>query len=346
MDDIALAHTHEFSNVRRTTFGQPREAEENSCQSLLINKAPVPMLQTRIKPAVPPKKNSLATAASRVDPQAEVYRLTGQIAQLKKEVHNSQTRAEDTQNALDKVLVDLISTHADLDVQLQTKASLEASLSDLRQNFSKLEVELQSKSKQLSTISTAPSNKERQLEEELERTNQKLKEQAEEIEGLKEAADKKAQEESLKEEKYCQEIKQLKSSHAALSREHAEELEQLRSERLAELDAENATKFAAEIEQLKATHTAEHTELRRVTSFFKSNSEQLSKEILDLRDANRALEEALNSSMDDRNRELQGAIEALQNMLVSKDREVEELKGREQDLLSTVSKLKDEKSQE
>ncbi|RFU25804.1 hypothetical protein B7463_g10534, partial [Scytalidium lignicola] len=394
MDNIAFGHARGFSNVCRTTLGQPQEVGVSNGQSRLVEEAPIniPVLQTRIKPAVPPKKSSLTTAAAHVDLQGEVYRLTRQIAQMGEEIRNSRTRAEDAQNALDKMLIDLISTRGDLDVQLQAKASLETTLFDLQQNFNRLEVEHQYKNNQLSAVSTTSSSRERQLEEELEKVNHELKEQAkqinarelenskiaaqleqetrkieqyvdeisqlkalhvatslahvEEIEGLKAATDKKIQEENMKEERYCQEIKELKSSHIAMSKAHVEELERLKSTLAAELDAKTATKCTEEIEQLKATHITELEQQRQVKSFFKANSERLSKEIVDLKEANRTLEETLNSSMSDQYRGLRDAIEALQSTLDSKDRDIEELKDRERGLLLTISKLESGKKEE
>jgi hypothetical protein len=106
-------------------------------------------------------------------------------------------------------------------------------------------------------------------------------------------------------EQHLQELQQVKAAHKvalsqvdtekARAQRYLEELELLGTKDSRE-ETVNGEDNSQVLEQLKASHTAELAELRRISNFFKNNSERLSKEAKKLMAENRALKESVQTS--------------------------------------------------
>jgi chromosome segregation ATPase len=111
--------------------------------------------------------------------------------------------------------------------------------------------------------------------------------------------------EKAKVEQHLQELQNLKATHAAtlsqlseLGSERARadqlhrELQQVRSE-LSAKDTVMSDDNSEALEQLKVSHATELADLRRMTNFFKSNSERLSKQMKEMMAETRTLKESI-----------------------------------------------------
>ena len=83
--------------------------------------------------------------------------------------------------------------------------------------------------------------------------------------------------EKIKAEQHLQELQQLRASHAAMSQ--------------TVVDSRKAENDAQTLQQVQASHAAELEELRRLSNFFKNNSERLSRQTRELMATNRSLQD-------------------------------------------------------
>ncbi|KAH0561972.1 hypothetical protein GP486_003323 [Trichoglossum hirsutum] len=238
--------------------------------------------------------------------------LAEENARLRLELEALWKQKEDVHDAMDKMLSDLIAAQSGLEekeaamnrqlgvvneqnIQLerlrQTASSLSTELeekritrrdiqqsSELEQAVSKLKTEIREKDIQLRERDHILREREVDWKVELHALNEKLSQQQRrcedavaELHELQAADTSQAKSEKAKALQYLQELQQLR---ADISEKKVEDNSQA-------------------LDQLKASHAAELAELRRISNFFKNNSERLSKQIKEMMAENRVLKESI-----------------------------------------------------
>ncbi|KAF4625530.1 hypothetical protein G7Y89_g12639 [Cudoniella acicularis] len=217
-----------------------------------------------------------------------------QVMKLEKVVKGQ----EQSQNN-DGELEDLKQKVADLSAQLESKTTVETELLELRQKVGNLTAELDDKDAQL--MRKEGVLKEQELSFQTRLGEQQGRLQAEIAEHQTKRAQAETSFQSLRSEQSMvqqrqNEDRELAESKAtfALSQFEAEKrkaencLRELQKLRNMQADGKTEEDFRA----LQSKHAAELDELRRMSNFFKTNSERLSKQMKELMMKNRVLEDA------------------------------------------------------
>jgi chromosome segregation ATPase len=240
-----------------------------------------------------------------------IEKLADENVRLETRLAASQSEREVAQDALDKILSDLITSQRELEEKKEALEKNEARLLDLRQKTDRLLAQLEEKEdhfkKKENDFMERVKSSEAEMREMREQQSQltvqleRTKTAVEDKQKGFETAEGQPQEVLPKEESVDTQLHELRrvveSKEAALSQLEADK-------RKAELDAQQLRNVLATRErealqtdvnaqELMASHSAELEQPRRVSNFFKATSERLSKETKEMIATNRSLQESV-----------------------------------------------------
>ena len=244
---------HQSTTMEKLSMEREKEAMEKKETELLELKQKVNRLSAELKEKVATPKD-----------ETEVLDLRRKVDKLTAELEEKEEQLRKRDNAL---MEQEKSWQAKLyDARERLEAKLREQHEGTRAEIAEQRMQLEKAEAQLQELQA----KQRSVDE--QEMNRRLAESREA------ALLSQVEAEKSKAERHLQELQQLRASHAAMSQTVADN-------RKAENDAQA-------LQQLQASHATELEELRRLSNFFKNNSERLSRQTRELMATNRSLQDS------------------------------------------------------